>query len=278
MEKSDPHRMGAQISLKQFIPREHGAWPMLLVPLFVGAGVASMFDGKVGLLLSAALFAYMARHTLLTLIRFRPGRGMDRRGGLLFLASSALASVSFLLLVLRERWLLLPLGGGTLLFMALHTIQALKRSERTVHGELLGIAGLTMTAPAAYYVAAGEINAVAFLLWLLNFLYFGQSVFYVKMHVAAHGRQGNFGSLREKLRFGRDCVLYSLAMIAGVLGLCLARLIPPFAWIAFVPISIQTIQGISKLGGKLRIKRLGFIELGHAILFGLVLIAVFRLT
>lgn len=274
-EKSDGRRIGARIPLKEFIPREHGAWPMLLVPLFVGASVAST-SGKVGLLLSAAVFAHVARHMLLTWIRLRAVGGMDRRALLLFMASSALASAFFLLLVLGGRPLLLPFGGGALLFMALHIFQRLKHTERTVRGELLGIAGLTMTAPAAYYVATGKINTVALTLWLLNFLYFGRSVFYVKMKIAARGRGEDFGSLAEKLRFSRTCVLYCLAMIAGVLGLGLAGLIPFFTWVAFVPISIQTIRGISKLRGTLRIRRLGFIELGYAILFGLVLIIVFR--
>ena len=199
-QKSNQHR----IAFKQLIPREHGVWPMFLVPLLVGAGVAPISDGMVGLLLSAAIFAHVARYELLLLVRLRAKGGVDRRAFLLFLSSSALAFTSALFLVLEARWLLLSLGGGALLFMALHTFLALKRTERSIHGELLGIAGLTMTAPAAYYVAAGELNVAAFTLWLLSFLYFGRSVFYVKMKVAAHGKRGDFRNLWDRLRFSRN--------------------------------------------------------------------------
>ncbi|MBI4299863.1 MAG: YwiC-like family protein, partial [Chloroflexi bacterium] len=49
---------------KTLIPKEHGAWAMLLVPFVIGAAVAGRWDLKVTLLLVSVLCLYVARNPL----------------------------------------------------------------------------------------------------------------------------------------------------------------------------------------------------------------------
>jgi hypothetical protein len=55
------------------------------------------------------------------------------------------------------------IGAALLIF---NSQQATRLEERTIAGESLAICGLTLTAPAAYYVASGRWDGTALWLWL----------------------------------------------------------------------------------------------------------------
>ena len=78
---------------------------------------------------------------------------------------------------------MIPLGAAAAGLLMWNAGQAAKREERTVATELIGIAGLTLTATAAYYVGTMRWDAIALYLWAANALYFASSVFYVRYRV-----------------------------------------------------------------------------------------------
>jgi hypothetical protein len=135
---------------------------------------------------------------------------------------------------------------------------AFRKTERSVAMQLLAVGGLTMTAPAAWYVATGRLD---YRLWLLNALYFAGGVFYVKMHVAAA-----VARRADKLRHGAATMIYhgGLAVVAALwwpVGL------------AFVPVIVRAFVGVARLSPTLRIKRLGWTEVCYSLVFAAVLIA-----
>ncbi|MCQ3976894.1 MAG: hypothetical protein DPW09_25990 [Anaerolineae bacterium] len=69
------------------------------------------------------------------------------------------------------------LAGAVLLVFNLWLVS--RRQELSVVGELVGIVGLALGAPMAYYVASGQLDGTAIALWFINALYFGGTVFYV---------------------------------------------------------------------------------------------------
>jgi hypothetical protein len=79
-------------------------------------------------------------------------------------------------------WLALLAAIGLALLL-INGEQATRLEERSITSEALAICGLTLTAPAAYYVASGQWNEAAFWLWALSALYFASSVFYIKLRV-----------------------------------------------------------------------------------------------
>src|SRR5579862_7835153 len=139
------------------VPREHGAWGLLLVPLFTGiaVGVASMPRVWPEILFTtAALGLFWLRTPVESLLGTSPMSAQnpnERRVALLaslvFGALSA-ACLSGLFWNGRNRELLLLGGIGALAFVAQTLLKGFSRRLR-MSAQIIGAIGLTCTAPAA---------------------------------------------------------------------------------------------------------------------------------
>src|SRR5262247_3466589 len=154
------------------LPKEHGAWAMLYVPFILGVAVAWRVNWPVLLLLLSATAVFISRESLLVYWRAR-ARGRDAvEAGKSFLLYLALAAAfgAPLILAFGLIWLI-PLGLIGAALLLINGRQATRMEERGTTGEIMAIAGLTMTAPAAYYAAGGRWEMAAFRLWMLSALY-----------------------------------------------------------------------------------------------------------
>jgi hypothetical protein len=186
----------------------------------------------VALLLVSILCFYVARTSYLK---------SNTRWTCMLLAASVATTLP-LLLVWKLWWLAA--------FGVVAAPLAFRKTERNVAMQLLAVAGLTLTAPAAWYVATGRLDAR---LWWWNVLYFAGGVFYVKMHVAAAMKRGRAEAVRATLIY-----YTALAVVA--------------AWwwpvgLAFVPVIVRAFVGVARLSPVLRIKRLGWTEVAYSLLF-----------
>jgi len=229
------------------LPREHGAWGILLIPFATAAGIAGVFNVPVALLLVSVLCFYLARTSFL--------KG-DYRWLVGLLVASLVAAAP--VVVVWQRWWLVAFGAGV-------APVALRRTDRSVAVQLAAVAGLTLTAPITWYVATGSLGWPAWRLWVLNALYFAGRVLYVKMHIAAAMQRG-----ASRLRLGAPTLAYHGAL-AGVAA----------CWwpvgLAFVPAMFHAVVGVLRLTPVLRIKRLAWTEVAAAVVFGSSLIAVTRI-
>jgi len=242
------------MTTKPPMPREHGAWGILLIPFATAVGIARTWNLQVALLLVSVMCFYVARTSFLK---------QDTTWTLFLLAGSA-ACLAPLLGVWRLWWLgALGAAAAPLAF---------RKSGRSLVAQLIAVAGLTLTAPAAWYTATGNLNQHAWLLWGLNFLYFAGGVLYVKMHVAAAARRKPFETAAEKISWGGTNLTFYGGMALCVVGLAMARLIPWLATLAFVPVVVRAIIGVGRLSSQLHIKRLGWTEVAHSIVFAALLI------
>src|SRR3990172_10692468 len=97
-----------------FIPKEHGAWAMLVMPCMVGVGVAGRVVPEALLFLLAAVFLFAARYPLELVVKdltVKNGRaGRPRGEALSWLAGyGALAGLcGVTLFFVYGRWALLP--------------------------------------------------------------------------------------------------------------------------------------------------------------------------
>ncbi|MEK7281698.1 MAG: YwiC-like family protein, partial [Chloroflexota bacterium] len=174
-------------------------------------------------------------------------------------------------------WLLIPLGAmGSVLLLG-HLYLSRKHQERSMAGEFLGIAGLLLSAPVAVYAASGQLNSVAFWLWFLSLAFFTTSIFYVKMKVEEFSSRGGAGS-QTRHRLSRFLIWYQAGAIAVVLLLSYLGLIPTLTVVAFIPVAFQTAWGILKPVKQLRIKRLGWSQVGQSALFFGLLVLVYRIS
>ena len=253
-----PSTITARPGGKPPMPREYGAWGILLIPFATAVGVSGVFDSKVTLLLLSVLCFYVARTSFLK---------QNMRWTVLLLAGSV-ACTAVLLLEWRLWWLV-ALGAAA-------TPLAFRKTERNIAVQLVAVAGLTLTAPAAWYTATGRMDSKALWLWILNALYFGGGVYYVKMHVAAAIRRKAYESLAEKAQVGASTLVYYGSALACLCLMAAWRAIPVAVMVAYVPVVVRAMVGMSRLSTTLRIKRLGWTEVAYSIVFAASLVVLLR--
>ena len=158
------------------LPREHGAWGILLIPFAGAVGAAGVWNLPVALLLVSILCFYLARTSYLK---------ANRHWMILLLATSAAATVP--LLLMWKLWWLAAFG-------AVAVPLAFRQTKRSVAMQLLAV--------------------VAALWWPVG--------------------------------------------------------------LAFVPVILRAFAGVARLSPVLRIKRLGWTEVAHSLVFLIILVALLR--
>jgi hypothetical protein len=254
--------MGWRARLK--LPREHGAWVMLYVPLVMGTMVAHGPRRPILWLSVAVTFLFIARESFLAWWRARRRDQEAIRARRLMLVYLCLAFAFGAPLVLLDRLFgLIPLAIVAFGLLLVNAEQVVQREDRTITGEVLAILGLTMTAPAAHYVIRGRWEAMALGLWGASALYFVSSVFYVKLRMAAaHGR-----SLEQRERARRQCALYHSFLIAALLGLVLTHRLGVFLTIAFAPALGRAFWHVVQPAERVNLRRVGIAEIFNALVF-----------
>jgi hypothetical protein len=119
-----------------------------------------------------------------------------------------------------------------------------------------------LLAPAAYYVGTGRLDRMALLLWILCFLYFASSVFYVKMRVAAARPRTPEAPARTR----RQCLLYHLG-VAVFLAISAVPGLPLLTVVAFAPILARALYYIVRPTKELSLKQVGWTEVVYSLWF-----------
>jgi hypothetical protein len=278
LERAAGHAAPQRARLLVF-PREHGAWGILLVPLVAGAWLGYQ-PGRLGAL---ALFtlAVLAVFLLRTPLEAWLGRGVlrpqsDSERALVRRASAAYAVMVLLaggaLLRVTEPAGLLPLAAAAAAAGVAQSLLQRRRREQRVPAQAAGALGLAATAPGAYYVAAGALDATAFLLWAVSWLFAVHQIHYVHLRLAA----ARAASRREKLRLGCGFLAAQPLLAAAVVLAALAAQSSPLLAVAFVPALARAAAWFLAAPAPLAVHRLGVTELAHNLLFGALVIALLR--
>ena len=246
------------------LPKEHGAWAMLYVPFAVGTLVAWTASLRLLLLLLAVTFVFIARESLLAWWRSR-GRGREdfeaRRFMIVYLLLAAIFGGP-IVAVYKLYWLV-PIAVATMALLVINARQATRRQDRTIGGEMMAIAGLTLTAPAAYYVSLGAFDSTALWLWALCALYFASSVFYVKLRV----HMINPRKEEARRQSWRRCALYHSFLLASLLLLTLTDSLSLSALAAFSPVLIRSFWHLAKPVRQINLRRVGWLEIIYSVVF-----------
>lgn len=258
-------------------PREHGAWGILIVPMVTGAAVGLMHSVR---LLPALLFAVAAValfclrtpvESLLGSTPLRARTAAERRLSSRFIAIfGALAGLSLTLLLWGgQNLVLLAVGAVAVL---LFVLQAVMRSYGLrMAAQFTGALGLTSTAAGAYYVTTGHMDAVALALWGVNWMFAANQVHFVQLRI--HGARQIL--VVERLASGWPFLAGQLLMILFLLAAWRLAVLPGMAVLAFAPVSVRGVAWFFARPKPLQVRRLGFTELAHAVLFGVLLIVGF---
>lgn len=262
------------------VPREHGAWGMLLVPLATGAIVAargSINGAALALFAVAAFSLFWLRTPLeswLGTSAIKAHTPHERKLVLqTMLAIAVLAAFSVGALLWSGNRGLLVIGAISAVAFAIQAgVKKLGRQGR-MPAQLIGAIGLTSTAAGAYYVATGRLDRIAIALWLANWIFACDQIHFVQLRI----HSSRAVTFQEKAHQGLPFLLSQIALIAVLLLVCRFGLFPIAAAIAFLPVLLRgTLWFVSK-SRPLDVHKLGFSELGHSLLFGALLCMTFLL-
>ena len=245
------------------IPKEHGAWAVLYGAFLAGVGVAGHVTLPVALLLGGVTLLALTNGPLTALLRTAgnqaPSASQRRAFGWLAVYGAG-ACVSLVPLLAVDRMaFLLPFGMTAALFFLLRLFLVRRGDDRSLPGELVGTAGLTLIGPTAHAVGVGEVQPTGAVLWLLLFLFFASGVFYVRMRIRVRlaGRRGMPDAPNLVRRW---CILYHLLLLLLVAALAAWHVIPWPVLLAFAPALWRAAAGLRRRESGLNLRRLGWSE------------------
>jgi hypothetical protein len=257
------------------VPREHGAWGILLVPLLTGAFVGLRAGGSAAALgpfaiLALSLFwlrAPVESWIGTTPIRARTPDELRRvRNAISILAAISFGAAVWLFRGWRNLDLLWIGGAAATAFLLQSGVKRIWRGARTT-AQMIGAAGLTSTAPAAFYVVTGRFGATAWALWAANLLFAMNQIQFVQLRIHA----ARAGSRSEKLSAGRWFLLAQIVLVALVAAF-VGPLFPWYAAAAFLPVLLRGFAWFIARPAPLAVHALGKSELVYAAIFGVCLV------
>ena len=276
------HSIQAQRVRALIVPREHGAWGMLLVPLATGAGVGLLANGRVFPLVLFTLLAlalFWLRTPLESLLGSSPMRAQtenERRvvlQAILWLASVATLSLTALLWDANSVQFLLFGAIASVAFIGQAILKQLGRNLR-MSAQVVGALGLTASAPAAYFVMTRHLDTRVAALWLANWLFASDQIHFVQLRIHASRAAG----WKERFERGRVFLIGQFGMAALLGFVVYYHFLPSLSVIAFVPVFFRGIAWFMQKPQPLAVRRLGWTELAHALVFGVLLVGGFQLA
>jgi YwiC-like protein len=261
------------------VPREHGAWGLLLVPLFTGlaAGLGpAQRLWPLGLFVAAALSLFWLRTPVESLLGSGPMTARTSHERWIAVIASAMlaaaAGVSLIMLMWGGRNLQLLLIGliAASAFAVQTGLRALGRKAR-MPSQLAGAIGLTATAPAAYYLGTGQLDSRALVLWLANWLFAWNQIHFVQLRIHA-ARAGTFA---EKFARGKFFFVTQIALGVALALATAGRVAPLLVIVAFLPALFRGTRWFFRQAEPLDVKKLGWSEMKQGAAFGILLALAF---
>lgn len=244
------------------LPREHGSWVMLLLPLAVGGVLWRPPLLEALALGGAGLAAYVMQNALAQALRPRVPEGARLWGAI---AGAGAAALGLPLLLRHPALALLALPAALLLgfHLRLQRAPASARLDRSLAGQLLAAAVLALGAPAMALLAPGAPGLPAAGAWLALVLGFAGGVLYIHMRLEGVKWRKRLDPAR-RWRLGRLCLGYHAALAA--LALAAPFVVGPSGALAIVAVSpgaARALLGWRSLGPEVpSFKRLGMLEAG----------------
>ncbi|WP_113927062.1 YwiC-like family protein [Bacillus sp. P14.5] len=230
--------------MKPLLPKQHGAWAMLLVPFILGISESSFELPHIPLLIGW-LFLYLATYPMLMLVK-----GKKKSEYVKWSAIYLGISMFMLVTVLLFDWRMLYFGVAMIPFFLVNIYFAKKKKERAFTNDVIAIIEFCIGGLASFYLGSGEIDIEGWSLLFYSFLFFLGSTFFVKTMI------------REKKN--KTFRLYSWGY-----HLSLLAMMPIFspAYLMVIPFIPSVVRAFVLYGRKLSIMQLGISEIINSAFF-----------
>ncbi|WNS76843.1 YwiC-like family protein [Bacillus sp. DTU_2020_1000418_1_SI_GHA_SEK_038] len=229
--------------MKLFLPKQHGAWAMVIIPFWLGVAAAEFMWIHIPFFIGWLLL-YLATYPMLLLFK-RKKINFYRKWALIYLVP-ALILLMFPLLV---RPSIIIFGLSMIPFFLLNAYYSSKNRDRAFGNDVSAILVFSFAGLASSYLPAGELNLTSLTIFIASILFFIGSTFFVKTMIREKKNQ-TFKWISWIFHIGVITVWF----IAG----------KPLLVISFIP---SLIRAIIFYGKGLTMAKLGILEIVNAAFF-----------
>lgn len=244
----------AMLSSPPPLPREHGAWAMLVIALVVGSVAAGPPTMASLAIVPAMALLFLSRYAALpAATRLAKGRNVPEgylarrfQWSGFYLASSGtflLAAVAATVPSSRASTVATAMVTGVL--GSTHAGLALVGRDRTVWGEIIGLTGLACSAPLVMCAAGRPLDGRAWSAGALCLGYFVSSLAYVRAYRRRSAGAGGRAAVLE-------CLGVHAVVLASVIGLEAEGWLPAGASWVYAPVVFRTAWGLARPAPSLR--------------------------
>lgn len=251
---------------KPIVTGEHGAWAILFVPIltsYAEFGRASSEFFLITVSICFTFFAFKPTEIFIIEKRKKSGGSIKTKNALVwsFIYSSLALLPALILFFNYQRFQLIAFAVFGLFGFLLSIIFLLALGKSLIP-DLIGIAWISSSTIIIYSILYDNIDYTAVILWLINFLFFASSAFYVHMKMRMMKVSSSSLSAHVIMNF-----VFHFLLIAILIYLWLNDDIDSLVAMSFAPMIIHAILGSFR---KLKIKSfkpIGFTLLGYSVLF-----------
>jgi hypothetical protein len=234
--------------MKLFIPKQHGAWAMLIIPFWLGVVAAGFMWQHIPFFVGWLLL-YLATYPMLLLFK---GKKIPfyTKWTLIYL----IPALVFLMIPLWTRPSIIIFGFMMLPLFFINGYFSKKNNDRALINDLSAILAFGVAGLASSFLTDGHLNASSILVFFASGLFFIGCTFYVKTMIRE----------RKNVTYKRVSWIYH---IVTPIGWAVAGF--PVVAAAFIP---SLFRAIYFYGKPMSMKKVGVLEIGNAALFFIIMV------
>lgn len=234
--------------MKLFLPKQHGAWAMLIIPFWLGV-VASGFVWQHIPFFMGWTLLYLATYPILLLFK---GKKVPY-----YLKWAIIYFIPAVLLLLVPLWMrpsIIYFGLAMIPLFIINAYFSRKKNDRALLNDISAILSFSIAGLASGYLAIGEINPPTMLIFIVSVLFFIGTTFHVKTII------------RERKNVVYKYVSWSYHFIIPILWAILGY------WLIAIAFLPSLIRALYYYGKPLKMMKSGIIEIINAALFFIIII------
>ena len=238
--------------MKLFIPKQHGAWAMLIIPYWLGVAASDFIWQHIPAFLGW-ICLYLATYPMLLLFK-KKKMAFYLKWTIIYL----IPSVILLFIPFYYQSSVLIFGLLMIPFFMINIYFSVKKQDRAFGNDVSAIISFSVAGLASSYLPSGEISSIALMVSIGSTLFFIGSTFYIK------------SVIREKKneRFKWFSWIYHAVIVI----LCLVA----WEWIMAIAFIASLIRAIVFYGKSYSIKKIGIYEIGNAVIFFVIMLVAIK--
>lgn len=229
--------------MKLFLPKQHGAWAMLLIPFWLGV-VSSEFTWQHIPFFFGWLLLYLSTYPMLLIFK-----GKNISFYVKWTLIYAIPALLLLLIPLFMRPSIVLFGLLMLPFFAINIYYSKKKDDRALLNDFSAITAFAIAGLATGYLPSGQLNEKTIFIFIVSILFFVGSTFFVKTMI------------REKKNITYKRISWTYHIIVPIIFAAFGY------WMTFIALIPSLFRAVFFYGKNMPMMKLGILEIVNAVIF-----------